>query len=43
MNWEYPKSNRISKKDNATIRALTEEFLRGQGFGVTFVDPYDNE
>jgi hypothetical protein len=43
LNWEYPKSNRISKKDNATIRALTEEFLRGQGFGVTFVDPYDNE
>jgi hypothetical protein len=41
LNWEYPKSNRISKKDNATIRALTEEFLRGQGFGVTFVDPYD--
>ena len=43
LNWSYPKSNRISKKDNATIRALTEEFLRGQGFGVTFVDPYDNE
>lgn len=43
LNWEYPKSNRISKKDNATIRALTEEFLRGQGFGVRFVDPYDNE
>lgn len=41
LNWEYPKSNRISKKDNATIRALTEEFLRGQGFEVTFVDPYD--
>lgn len=41
LNWSYPKSNRISKKDNATIRALTEEFLRGQGFGVTFVDPYD--
>ena len=43
LNWYYPKSNRISKKDNATIRALTEEFLRGQGFAVTFVDPYDDE
>ena len=40
LNWEYPKSNRISKKDNATIRTLTEEFLHGQGYEVTFVDPY---
>jgi len=39
LNWYYPKSNRISKKDNTTIRALTEEFLRGQGFEVTFVEP----
>lgn len=39
LNWYYPKSNRISKKDNATIRALTEEFLRGQGFEATFVEP----
>ena len=39
LNWYYPKSNRISKKDHATIRALTEEFLRGQGFEATFVEP----
>ncbi len=39
LNWEYPKSNRISKKDNATIRRLTEEFLHGQGFEVTFIEP----
>ncbi len=38
LNWHYPKSNRISKKDNATIRRLTEEFLRGQGFEVTFIE-----
>ena len=43
LNWYYPKSNRISKKDNATIRRLTEEFFHGQGFEVTFVDPYDDE
>ncbi len=41
LNWYYPKSNRISKRDNATIRRLTEEFLHGQGFEVNFVDPYD--
>ena len=39
LNWAYPKSNRISKKDNATIRRLTEEFLRGQGFEVTVIEP----
>lgn len=39
LNWEYPKSNRISKKDNATIRRLTEEFLHGQGFEVTVIEP----
>ena len=38
LNWEYPKSNRISKKDNAVIRRLTEEFLHGQGFEVTFIE-----
>ncbi len=39
-NWHYPKSNRISKTNAAAIRRLTEEFLHGQGFEVTFVDPY---
>ena len=42
-NWYFPKSNRISKTNNAAIRRLSEEFLRNQGFEVTFVDPYDNE
>lgn len=38
LNWYYPKSNRISKKDNATIRRLTEAFLREQGFDATFIE-----
>ncbi len=38
LNWYYPKSNRISKKDTATIRHLTEEFLHRQGFEVTFIE-----
>ncbi len=39
LNWSYPKSNRISKKDRATIRRLVETFLREQGYDVTFVEP----
>ena len=39
LNWSYPKSNRISKKDSEAIRGLVEEFLREQGFEVTFIQP----
>lgn len=38
-NWYFPKSNRISKTNNAAIRRLSEEFLRNQGFEVTFAEP----
>ena len=39
LNWSYPKSNRISKKDSEAIRGLVEEFLRERGFEVTFIQP----
>ena len=39
LNWMYPKSNRISKKDRAAIRRMVEAFLGEQGYGVTFVEP----
>ena len=39
LNWYYPKSNCISKKDRATIRRMVEVFLGEQGYSVTFVEP----
>ena len=39
LNWSYPKSNRISKKDSEAIRGLVKDFLCEQGFEVIFIQP----